>query len=159
MAPTNFYDAETNCVINSGHLASSTNGFINSFISEMAQGIISDNGTQIWLGSSINSTNWSDGQPFSYKHWAKGEPSLSNGCVTMQISTSDWYAKSCDTPFSYFCEISASASEASPTPLPVTPQPKYTFPCDSEWTYFNVTNSCYKLGKMQKIIVKLLELI
>uniref|UniRef100_A0A914DQ14 C-type lectin domain-containing protein n=1 Tax=Acrobeloides nanus TaxID=290746 RepID=A0A914DQ14_9BILA len=119
MTPTNFYDAETNCVINNGHLASSTNGFVNSFISEMAKGIISDNGAQIWLGSTINSTNWTDGQPFSYKHWAKGEPSLSNGCVTMQISTSDWYAKSCNTPFPYFCEINASASEAYPTTQPI----------------------------------------
>ena len=32
MTPTNFYDAETQCTLNAGHLASSTNGFINPFI-------------------------------------------------------------------------------------------------------------------------------
>uniref|UniRef100_A0A914EKS6 C-type lectin domain-containing protein n=1 Tax=Acrobeloides nanus TaxID=290746 RepID=A0A914EKS6_9BILA len=143
MTPKNFDDAEANCVLNSGHLASSTNGFINSFISEMAQGIISDNGAQIWLGYSINSTKWTDGQPFSYNHWAKGEPSLSSGCVAMQVSTSYWYAKSCNTAFPYFCEINASASGASPTPLPITSQP-VPF-CDSEWTYF-AENICVQNG-------------
>uniref|UniRef100_A0A914EDE9 Uncharacterized protein n=1 Tax=Acrobeloides nanus TaxID=290746 RepID=A0A914EDE9_9BILA len=132
--PVNFFDAESNCArsATNGHLLSISNSFVNSFIAESTKSMMLDSSLQVFIGGYLNGSSWtwSDGSPFVYNRWAKGQPNGNGSCIGLNPRDEYWYSLSCDMliPF-YICEAVSS------TPV--------TLACDPEWTYFN--NSCYKV--------------
>lgn len=74
-----WYDAENDCIQREGHLASSTNGFVNSILRNMDGGCADG----LWLGGSVGLTSadswsWSDGSRFKYTNWATSKQFLSS---------------------------------------------------------------------------------
>ncbi|KAH7709964.1 Protein CLEC-53 [Aphelenchoides avenae] len=135
-----WYDAENDCVQRGGHLASSTNAFVNSVLRNMDCGCADD----LWLGGSVGLTSsanwsWSDGSRFKYTDWAAGQPSRSaiEQCLQLQTSTGKWASHTCDGQMSYICSV------------PPNNEPSKNCPslkaCPSGWTYFEETGKCHKL--------------
>lgn len=69
-------DAEEDCVVAGGHLASVHDAFTNSFLRKLPKYNASNN-TGLWIGGSVGGTNkdrwtWTDGSAFDFVNWAKG---------------------------------------------------------------------------------------
>lgn len=94
----------------------------------------------------------------------------------MFLSNTQWYATRCKKELPYICEVPDRVDENEPkapiklskhveTSTPTTtPTPIVKFVnkevkvvierCDSKWTYYNLTNSCYKVNLFLKLIIK-----
>lgn len=74
MLSESWYEAEENCQLSGGHLASVRNAFLNSFLLDKLGSKF--RAESFWLGPSVGvtSTNWSwtDGSAFKYADWPKG---------------------------------------------------------------------------------------
>uniref|UniRef100_A0A914E824 C-type lectin domain-containing protein n=1 Tax=Acrobeloides nanus TaxID=290746 RepID=A0A914E824_9BILA len=94
--PDTFYNAEAKCQNThvNGHLASSTNVFLNSFIKTTLSDIVSDTSAKTWLGGFQNGSNWAwtDGSPFSYSTFDKGQNVTLNNCLSIIPNTGLWYS-------------------------------------------------------------------
>lgn len=68
-----WYDAEEECVRQNGHLASIDSAFINSFLVDSTNPLL----TIIWLGGVADGAparwRWTDRTPFLYTNWAKSK--------------------------------------------------------------------------------------
>jgi len=135
-----FLNAEQTCADLGGHLVSVGDGFVNAFLTENAQNIYKKtNATNFWIGASDLASSgvwaWTDGTPFGYNSWGSGEPSNNAGsdCVSSEIADGTWKAVNCFSVKPYICNV--------------PPLPDFNCPprCDSEWAYYNETNSCYKV--------------
>uniref|UniRef100_A0A914CMI2 C-type lectin domain-containing protein n=1 Tax=Acrobeloides nanus TaxID=290746 RepID=A0A914CMI2_9BILA len=153
-APKNFFDAETDCESSNGYLTSVVNGFENSLISKIARDYLSTQ-KQFWIGGNKISSawTWTDGTPFTYTNWAAGQPDSSDQCISVTSSNSQWSSIDCNTAQYYICKIQATVDNGSittcPTNKPVIPdttvRPITINDCESGWTYYNITNLCYKV--------------
>uniref|UniRef100_A0AC35G070 C-type lectin domain-containing protein n=1 Tax=Panagrolaimus sp. PS1159 TaxID=55785 RepID=A0AC35G070_9BILA len=144
-SPSEFLNAEQTCVDLNGHLTSVGDGFINAFLSENAQTIFKrTNSSDFWIGGNDLSSSgvwaWTDGLKWTYDSWSPGNPQNSAGldCVSTQISNGLWLSSNCYNRKPFVCELS---------PLPEAHCHVF---CDSGWTYFNESNSCYKTFFNQK---------
>ncbi|XP_027024902.1 galactose-specific lectin nattectin-like isoform X1 [Tachysurus fulvidraco] len=86
---TSWDDAEQNCVIMGGHLASVHNKAEYMFIQALVQNALNSN-AQTWLGASDVQQEgvwkWTDGSAFDYTNWAGGQPDNKNkmeNCLMM----------------------------------------------------------------------------
>lgn len=75
---TYWVDADYNCILQGGHLASVSDAFTNSFLnSEAKKAFGNGNATEFWLGSTTmiqdGQWSWSDGNEASYMNWASGK--------------------------------------------------------------------------------------
>uniref|UniRef100_A0A914DKZ0 C-type lectin domain-containing protein n=1 Tax=Acrobeloides nanus TaxID=290746 RepID=A0A914DKZ0_9BILA len=152
-APTDFLSANITCQIIGGNLASINSAFINEFISQTLKDSLADPTIKTWIGGTkIGSTwTWIDGNPFSYKNWAKGQPSSGNcASIDPSQSVSNWYSNDCQTNMPYICEVSAAEDPCSvcPTttscPVSVCPTVSPIPVCRHGYSYFSQWNSCYK---------------
>lgn len=69
-------DAEEDCVVAGGHLASVHDAFTNSFLRKLPK-YGASNVSGFWIGGSFGGTSkdrwsWTDGSPFDFVDWAKG---------------------------------------------------------------------------------------
>lgn len=96
------------------------------------------NATDFWIGGSdlliTSNWTWTDGTIWSYTSWANDEPNNNPGsdCVSSRLSDGLWIASNCFKRKPFICQI---------PPLPVVKCPNF---CDSEWAFFNESDSCYK---------------
>lgn len=104
--------------------------------------------TMTWIGGKRNETGWTwtDGKPFSYTNWAKGQPSSGN-CTSIDPSQSNWYSSNCQSLMPYICEIPA---EADSCPVQTTVVSTIKPHCRQEYQYFDKWNSCYKYVTAQQ---------
>jgi len=146
--PQAFLTAEQTCSQYGGHLASMSNAFINSFVVGEASLYF---GTivvpDIWIGANnLNSDNtwkWTDGTSFTYTRWGANEPNqpTTNNCASLQTADGSWKAGNCYQPKSFVCAL---PTMTAPSNAPVTCPSQKPY-CDSEWTFFSETLSCYKV--------------
>uniref|UniRef100_A0AC34PVF4 C-type lectin domain-containing protein n=1 Tax=Panagrolaimus sp. JU765 TaxID=591449 RepID=A0AC34PVF4_9BILA len=134
-----FLNAEQTCVDLRGHLASVSDGFLNAFLTENGQNIYGKvNATDFWIGGSdlavSSNWTWTDGSAWGYTSWASGEPNNNPGsdCVSSRLADGLWLASNCFGRKPFICQV---------PPLPVVKCPSF---CDSEWAFFNESDSCYK---------------
>uniref|UniRef100_A0A914EJB3 C-type lectin domain-containing protein n=1 Tax=Acrobeloides nanus TaxID=290746 RepID=A0A914EJB3_9BILA len=69
--------------------------------------------------------------------------------MSINPSSGTWYSQSCSDSFPYICKINSTASISTcttPSSIPASTL-KPSNPCTEDYTYFNVTNKCYKLYK------------
>uniref|UniRef100_A0A914CNQ2 C-type lectin domain-containing protein n=1 Tax=Acrobeloides nanus TaxID=290746 RepID=A0A914CNQ2_9BILA len=150
-----FYTAEENCANNiNGHLASISDVFANANLASTLKQILLDPQTPIWLGGNRvnNAWTWTDGKPFSYANWEKGEPKNGNNCTYINPSGGKWLSADCSQPKPYLCEIPVNNDQSPTCSTCVCPtqsicptQSPITVACDSGWTYYKNSNSCYKV--------------
>ena len=73
--PRTWYQAESDCVANGGHLASITNAFTNSYLLQLGDKFFNSN--DYWIGGTSNflggNWSWSDYKPFGYINWVFGK--------------------------------------------------------------------------------------
>uniref|UniRef100_A0A914R3K8 C-type lectin domain-containing protein n=1 Tax=Panagrolaimus davidi TaxID=227884 RepID=A0A914R3K8_9BILA len=137
---TEYLNAEQLCVDLGGHLASIDSAFTDTFLNQKAETSFKNtNASDFWVGANDLSSSgvwtWTDGKPFTFTDWAQGEPSNDAGsdCVGVQLANGLWAAQNCYQRKPFICAI--PGTEAKTCPL-------Y---CPSEWSFFNLTSSCYKV--------------
>ncbi|CAB3397068.1 unnamed protein product [Caenorhabditis bovis] len=156
-APTQFEDAEEQCISLGGHLVSVVNGEENALVSSNADvQLVKSNYTDYWIGANDLSTpgkwQWTDGSIFNYNLWDAGEP-IGGDCALKSKGSLKWKTNDCQVYLPYVCAtppIIASTCPPQTTPKPTTcptPPPcptKTCVPsCDQGWTYFQPTDFCY----------------
>jgi hypothetical protein len=71
---TTWYQGESTCVSNGGHLSSVKDAFANSYLTGLAN--FPFNHTQFWLGGTTNflggNWSWTDFTSFVYNNWVNG---------------------------------------------------------------------------------------
>ncbi|WKY03844.1 hypothetical protein Q1695_005082 [Nippostrongylus brasiliensis] len=141
-----FYAAEDDCMSIGGHLVSIGNAFENTMLIETA---VSNN---IPLPFFIGLNNvaggdwvWTDNSNVTFLNWAAGQPDKKQNCVVSGVPNGIWSSRSCSMTLSYVCAIYNDGSTPECPPPPTCPAPP-AVPghCESEWTYFSESDSCYK---------------
>uniref|UniRef100_A0A914PG95 C-type lectin domain-containing protein n=1 Tax=Panagrolaimus davidi TaxID=227884 RepID=A0A914PG95_9BILA len=100
--------------------------------------------SDFWFGANDLSAQgkwaWIDGTPFRFKDWDNGQPqnSLDNGCGAVIMQGAKWISDNCFKQKPFVCTVPALAEAKTTTSPPQTE-------CSDGWTYFNYTNSCYKV--------------
>ncbi|KAK6053094.1 lectin C-type domain protein [Cooperia oncophora] len=165
--PAPYTLAEQDCINLGGHLTSISNAFENDIISDNTKSaLVSTNSTDFWIGATdlvlSGKWAWTDGTNFLYTNWARattdweGLRIISSERWTMdgeRLSTyKGVYVCSATTtaihlPTAPDCQLFLAV--AVPTQAVCTPR-QCTPHCDSEWTYFSQTSSCFKVFFGQK---------
>ncbi|CAD6193466.1 unnamed protein product [Caenorhabditis auriculariae] len=158
-APAEFEFADEQCSNLGGHLASVTNGQENALINaNAAQAFQKSNYTDFWIGANDLATpgqwQWTDGSNFAYSNWGPSQPQDGSDCATQQVSDGSWSTLGCTVYRPYVCvtpPLLISTCPPQTTPVPTTcptPPPctqRTCVPsCEIEWTYFPITDMCYK---------------
>jgi C-type mannose receptor len=103
-------DAEAECVLRGGHLASVSSAHEQSVLETLLKNV----NTTAWIGlgdsASEGSFVWSDGTPYSYTHWYTGEPNggAAVDCVSMgggSPASFYWRDDYCTVLKRYLCEF------------------------------------------------------
>ncbi|KAH7708964.1 Protein CLEC-53 [Aphelenchoides avenae] len=163
---SNWFGAEEACARDGGHLTSVVDAFENSFL-----GASWNSGSSgYWLGGSVGVTSagkwtWTDGKPFRFTSWAKGQPSEGSGqhCLSMNLRTGLWSSTDCAKHLPSICKYKARTQQNTPSAVtcpsceprptcPATrppvvcppPPPPTPAPCATGWTHLALTNKCYK---------------
>uniref|UniRef100_A0A914BXJ3 C-type lectin domain-containing protein n=1 Tax=Acrobeloides nanus TaxID=290746 RepID=A0A914BXJ3_9BILA len=128
-----WHQAEVDCYLTGGHLASVTDTFTNAFISSVAKNV-SITAADYWLGGTSNYVNgswaWSNFDQFKYTNWIKGPLNNTIGyCLSQLTSNTLWASESCANEKPYVCEYSQ---------IPCAPAP-----CPPGWFYANALQKCY----------------
>uniref|UniRef100_A0A914ZBD7 C-type lectin domain-containing protein n=1 Tax=Panagrolaimus superbus TaxID=310955 RepID=A0A914ZBD7_9BILA len=142
---TGFADAELRCKKVGGHLAAIHDGFTNALLAQEALNNFHES-TQVdfWIGATNlikpPMWNWTDGSPFDFTDWNKGEPQNTSGANCAAISTVDgyWTAQDCFKPKPFACQVPSSVYY-----IPTTPSYPANANCSMGWFYFPPTHSCY----------------
>ncbi|KAL6738974.1 hypothetical protein Aduo_012467 [Ancylostoma duodenale] len=143
-----FYMAEEACLNLGGHLISFAGGLENAMVAETAQQ--QNIGSSFFIGlNKLNGNAWgyTDGQNVSFTNWASGEPSAAFTCAIASSADGIWQSASCSSSYPYVCAISTIVPTVTCPPCPTAGCPAPPGPpsrCQSGWTYFAKTNSCYK---------------
>uniref|UniRef100_A0A7I5EBT5 C-type lectin domain-containing protein n=1 Tax=Haemonchus contortus TaxID=6289 RepID=A0A7I5EBT5_HAECO len=163
--PAPYALAEQDCINQGGHLVSIVNAFENDIVSDNTKSaLVSTNSTDFWIGANDLVTAgkwaWTDGTNFLYTNWAPGQPQAGKDCASSRLSDGRWMANDCQLEKAYTCSVPPQLPFTCPPPptcppvttaAPVVCTPRQCTPhCDSEWTYFSQTNSCFKLFFGQK---------
>uniref|UniRef100_A0A914CK21 C-type lectin domain-containing protein n=1 Tax=Acrobeloides nanus TaxID=290746 RepID=A0A914CK21_9BILA len=112
----------------------------------------------------VESSSWSSGhmhfievcKPFTMVATSSGlhgQPNSSGQCISVTSSNSQWSSIDCNTAQYYVCKIQATVDSCTittcPTNKPVIPDTTIRSitinDCESGWTYYNITNLCYKV--------------
>ncbi|WKY03846.1 hypothetical protein Q1695_005083 [Nippostrongylus brasiliensis] len=146
--PLAFGLAEDDCISNKGHLVSVMNGFENAMLGESA--VAQNIKSPYFVGMNTLQGNWSnvDGSSSTFTNWGPGQPTASATCAVASAPDGVWTSVSCSNPHPYVCAIPQSAFPSNSCPTCATPTcpapPKNPGHCDSEWVYFDGTDSCYR---------------
>ncbi|XGW31390.1 hypothetical protein V3C99_009952 [Haemonchus contortus] len=140
-----FYMAEEACQTLGGHLVSFQEGLENAMVAETAQQ--QRIGSPFWIGlNKLNGNQWgyTDGSQFSFANWQDGNQSSSapNTCAVSTLPDGTWQSIACSQSRAYVCAISTIVPVVTCPPCPTLGCPPAR--CQSGWTYFAKTNSCYK---------------
>lgn len=159
--------AEEKCIARGGHLASVSSLLLNSIVKDPARISCQD---EYWLGGNWdqyqpNAWAWTDGKPFSFTNWAKGQPSTGGVLyVAMNVHTGQWYSKDGSQLKPFVCRVTPTGNAtASPTENPPTtasntcptvssptlsPRPNCVAPpcCSDGWTYIPQAYSCFRVS-------------
>uniref|UniRef100_A0AC34Q474 C-type lectin domain-containing protein n=1 Tax=Panagrolaimus sp. JU765 TaxID=591449 RepID=A0AC34Q474_9BILA len=131
-----FSEAQFNCEQQNGILADIDSDFSNTQLATIAEG---KNWDSYWIGATLTSVEINDGKIkiwawdklkkfLEYKNWGRNEPSNKGECAAVTAADGLWFAENCSAKKNYVCLVSMKISV-----------------CDDEWTYFSVTNFCYKV--------------
>ncbi|XGW31409.1 hypothetical protein V3C99_009963 [Haemonchus contortus] len=146
--PQPFGLAEDACVSNKGHIVSVTNGFENAMLAESA--VAQNIKSPYFVGMNKLQGNWSnsDGSSSTYMNWSPGQPTAGATCAVAKAPDGSWTSVSCSNPSPFICAIPEDAHPAFTCPTCATPTcpapPREPGHCDSEWAYFEGTDSCYR---------------
>eukprot|EP00118_Oscarella_pearsei_P022672 m.264678 g.264678 ORF g.264678 m.264678 type:complete len:1411 (+) comp40476_c0_seq1:1691-5923(+) len=137
-----YQNAMADCTKMDSHLVTITDDYENSFILSQLPGIAGN----AWIGLSDESGAyiWSDGTPYSYKHWMRNEPNDYGGtenCVEIYPNKGDenggrWNDEQCQKTRGYICE-KIGVNET----LPYVPPTSGGLACPKDWTVFGT--HCY----------------
>lgn len=110
---TTWTDAQQQCMIGGGFLTSTTDRFEHAYLLSQLPASIS----QVWIGlhlrAGINAYNyiWTDGSPFEFQSWARGQPGsedYTDRCVEMNPIGGEqpglWVSANCSSKRGYICE-------------------------------------------------------
>ncbi|MBU1410736.1 CotH kinase family protein [Myxococcota bacterium] len=108
--PLNYLDAEADCAVQGGHLASIHDASTQDTIAATALGIAGQNW---WIGANDLDTEgtftWTDGTPFDAAFWADGEPNNADGwenCAHLASwAGGRWNDIPCDYTMYYVCHV------------------------------------------------------
>ncbi|WKY08527.1 hypothetical protein Q1695_007784 [Nippostrongylus brasiliensis] len=158
--PASYTLAEQSCINLGGHLVSISNAFENNIVNDNSKSALASTSyADFWIGANDLITSgqwaWTDKSNFIFTNWAPSQPQPGADCASSKLSDGQWLAGSCETVKPYTCEVAPQNPTTCPPP-PICPTvavptaavctPKKCTPhCDSEWTYFSQTNSCFKL--------------
>ncbi|BFZ22363.1 hypothetical protein BsWGS_25402 [Bradybaena similaris] len=108
-SPRNWFDAQAACEGYGGSLVSLHDDNTNVFIKSLTGWNLAGG---FWIGLNDRDVEssyvWSDGSPFEYSKWAKGEPNsatLAEDCVEELAATMDWNDINCYLSRAYACAI------------------------------------------------------
>uniref|UniRef100_A0A914PBD7 C-type lectin domain-containing protein n=1 Tax=Panagrolaimus davidi TaxID=227884 RepID=A0A914PBD7_9BILA len=125
----------------------------NVLISEYAVATFNNNSkNDFWIGAndliSKGKWSWLDNTPFDFTDWDKGEPQNISGanCGAIKMQEGLWTAADCFVQKPFVCAFSGTSTNLpttqKPAPQTTTIKPKS---CPDTWSYYNFTNSCYKV--------------
>ncbi|KHJ96109.1 lectin C-type domain protein [Oesophagostomum dentatum] len=153
-----FYMAEEMCQETNAHLVSIYSSVENAWLSQYAQQQGIKGPFYTGLNRLIKTQwSWTDGNSVNYTRWAPGEPNVDAQCAAENATDANWITVSCSAAYPYVCvqpstdppATTCAPATAAPT-CPTTPRQflflLVTVPshCQSEWTYYAKTDSCYK---------------
>ncbi|KAK6042033.1 lectin C-type domain protein [Cooperia oncophora] len=127
------------------------NGFENAMLAESA--VAQNIRSPYFVGMNKLQGNWSnsDGSSYTYTNWSPGQPSASATCAVSNAPDGSWTSVSCSNPAPFICAIAEDAHPAVTCPTCATPTcpppPRQPGHCESEWTYFEGTDSCYHIAQ------------
>uniref|UniRef100_A0AC35F6N4 C-type lectin domain-containing protein n=1 Tax=Panagrolaimus sp. PS1159 TaxID=55785 RepID=A0AC35F6N4_9BILA len=137
---TGFEDAELKCTNFGGHLASIHDGFTNGLLAQEAKNNFSESTeADFWIGATNlmkpPTWNWTDGTPFDFTDWKKGEPQNTTGlnCAALSINDGFWSAQDCFKAKLFVSNV------------PSTPTYPISYNC-SEGSWTAAENNCQNLG-------------
>ncbi|XP_046378823.2 macrophage mannose receptor 1-like [Haliotis rufescens] len=129
-----------------GDLVSIYNSTLESFIQTIVR-----NGTRsFWIGLNDRDIEdgyqWTDGTPFAYSNWAKGEPNNLNAqedCVEYNFVSNSWNDFYCYTAKHFMCQLPRGI-QITTTPTP--PAASTSTLCKGNGTWYFYNNRCYMLS-------------
>uniref|UniRef100_A0A914QGW3 C-type lectin domain-containing protein n=1 Tax=Panagrolaimus davidi TaxID=227884 RepID=A0A914QGW3_9BILA len=132
----NWFAADQKCTDLSGSLISLHDMLENQYISGEAGSIFTDSAnSDFWIGAIYNSLSpgkwsWIDKTPFDFTDWDKGQPQNTSDslCASAIMNGAKWQSINCFEQKPFVCLVNSQPSI-----------------CPNGWTYFNYTNSCYKV--------------
>uniref|UniRef100_A0A914CHG7 C-type lectin domain-containing protein n=1 Tax=Acrobeloides nanus TaxID=290746 RepID=A0A914CHG7_9BILA len=119
----NWVDAENYCAnftykivfVNAGNLVTVWSAFLNNDFGGVAKNLTMGNMSEWWIGLSTNNFGnfgewmWSDGSPFSYSNFAKGQTCNkgdNNCCVTATLPNFQWNIRNCNgSIYPFMCQL------------------------------------------------------
>ncbi|KAK6747210.1 hypothetical protein RB195_000433 [Necator americanus] len=149
--PQAFYMAEENCQETNAHLISIHSMAEDSWILQYATQLGIKGNLYTGLNRLIKTQwSWTDGTPLDYTKWAPGEPDANAQCAVESSSDGTWITASCSAAYPYVCfqnstDPPVSTCPPAPTAPTCPPPPPVPAHCNSQWTYFSKTDSCYKV--------------
>uniref|UniRef100_A0AC34FPZ3 C-type lectin domain-containing protein n=1 Tax=Panagrolaimus sp. ES5 TaxID=591445 RepID=A0AC34FPZ3_9BILA len=149
--------AEFACTKIGGHLVSIHDSFTNVLLTQAENIFHQSTMSDIWIGltnmmsSSSGNWSWTDGTPFNFEDWAKGEPQniSGNNCAGLSITDGLWKSDDCFKAKPYICKVDKSFFDPTTTSTTVKATTKYqSFTrCPNQFFfYFEPTKSCYGVG-------------
>uniref|UniRef100_A0A914NYH4 C-type lectin domain-containing protein n=1 Tax=Panagrolaimus davidi TaxID=227884 RepID=A0A914NYH4_9BILA len=163
---TGFATAEIACNNLDAHLVSIHDAFVNVILGEEAVNYFhGSTETNFWIGAdnlqSHGTWTWTDGTPFDFNDWNKGEPQNVSGfgCAALSMVDGTWSAQDCFKSKPYVCLLSPTNSTTITTTTvstATTPLIKTTTThipsCPQGWSFYNFTGFCYSVFHNQNEI-------
>uniref|UniRef100_A0AC34FKJ6 C-type lectin domain-containing protein n=1 Tax=Panagrolaimus sp. ES5 TaxID=591445 RepID=A0AC34FKJ6_9BILA len=139
-----------------GHLVSIHDMFENLFLSEKAFKNFTDSTSgDFWIGANDLSTagnwSWMDNTPFDFTDWDKGQPQNTSFCGAMIMQHGKWITDDCYKEKPFICLVYVTSDPTTlppttPTTTTTTTTPSPPKSCEDSWTFYNFTQSCYKVS-------------
>uniref|UniRef100_A0A914Y169 C-type lectin domain-containing protein n=1 Tax=Panagrolaimus superbus TaxID=310955 RepID=A0A914Y169_9BILA len=135
---TQFTTAETKCDSIGGNLASIHDGFVNALLTQNSGNYFhASTDIDFWVGGtnlmSPPNWTWTDGTPFDFQGWSKGDPLSAQSCLAVNMINGSWSAQDCFQTKPFVCKVNETAT----TPYPTSAN------CTVGWYYLDITQSCY----------------
>ncbi|XP_023932374.1 macrophage mannose receptor 1 [Lingula anatina] len=142
-------EAQRQCEINNGYLASIASLHEQQYITARVQSI--PNMRFYWLGGNDamydNSWEWTDGSPFAFFNWEAGQPYATKygHCVEIDASKGTWRDENCSRRQGYICKKKGASTmiTGAPNTEPTATVDQGVSHCTGDWTLY--AGSCFKV--------------